>query len=461
MKLSTLFKPTATRGLAWVASIAAAAFALQADTARASIAYGSINNFDTVNDTGHEGHGFEIEIEDCHSTDVTYTYDYNHYGTCHIAEDDTVPGHPKCILRWESKKNADGTWAAFTAIPAGPITPTQGHSFTNPAVNFGGEHFGVGYRAAVGVVSYKWLIDNGAGVLVNGGAVQVSTPAFTYYPGVGGGAAQMQAVIAPPPPPAPEPQEFGEAVWVKEIRTTAHKAEKVKLRDLVSEDPADPAGKNWKNGEPDEVEVEWQILQKDYGVADGGVNNKVPAAAEALPNGNEVVTRRYEFYKYTGPLDLGTGEAMADVVAADHLHGVGTATINGLLVDLSTVVIVGDFTGAQMAGADAVAQVGLIDHVSEGRINTAYVARTVVVGGALPFLATRTGALPAGMTFNEVTGVLAGTPTASGQFTFKLTASDGVNPDVSKNYTLRIAAVGEVLPATSLRLRIQAWKVIP
>ena len=81
-------------------------------TAHASIAYGTINNFDTVNDTGHECHGFEIEIEDCHSTGVSYTYNYNHYGVPKITEDTSIPGHPKCIIRWESKKNADGTWAA-------------------------------------------------------------------------------------------------------------------------------------------------------------------------------------------------------------------------------------------------------------------------------------------------------------------------------------------------------------
>ena len=153
-------------------------------SARASIAYGSINNFDTVNDTGHECHGFEIELEDIHSTDITYTYNYNHYGVPKITEDNSVAGHPKCIIRWESKKNANGTWAAYTAIPAGPISPTQRPQFTNPAVNFGGEHFGAGYKAQPTAVKYNWLIDNGAGALVHGGAVQVSTPTFTYYPPV-------------------------------------------------------------------------------------------------------------------------------------------------------------------------------------------------------------------------------------------------------------------------------------
>ena len=115
-------------------------------------------------------------------------------------------------------------------------------------------------------------------MLVKGGAVQVSTPSFNYYPGA---AAQVQAVIAPPPE-APEPKEFGEPVRVKEICTVSHNHNKVKLRDLVSDDPADAQGKNWKNGEADEVEAEWQMLQKDYFQADGGVNNEMPAAAEDL-----------------------------------------------------------------------------------------------------------------------------------------------------------------------------------
>ena len=432
--------------LAAVLSISA--LLLSSVSADASIAYGSINNFDTVNDTGSETHGFEIEIEDCRSTDVTYTYNYNHYGVPQITEDNSVLAHPKTIIRWESKKNANGSWAAYTAIPSGPILPTDGHRFTNPAINFGGEHFGVGNRAAVGAVRYNWLIDNGAGALVHGGAVQVSTPSFTYYPAVVGNPApaRVQAVIAPPPPPVPEPLEFGKAVWVKEIRTTTHNNNEVKLRNLISDDPDDANDKNWRNGEPDEVETEWQILQKDYNEVDGGANNQIPAAAEDLPGGNEVVTRRYEFFKYAGPHDTGSGEAMAQSVGPDGIHGLGTKIINGVNVDLSTVVVVGAFTGSQMAAVDVDAAVGLIDHVSEGQVNTAYAARTVVVEGALPFTATREGALPSGMAFNEVTGVLSGMPTASGQFNFKVTVSDGLNADVSKNYTLLIAAAGGQLP---------------
>lgn len=433
---------------------AACLFTLFAGSARASIAYGSINNFDTVNDTGSECHGFEIEIEDCRSTDVSYTYNYNHYGTPKISQDDSIVGHPKCVIRWESKKNADGSWASYTAIPSGPILPTNGHQFTNPNVNFGGEHFGVGYRLAVGAIRYQWLVDDGLGNLVHGGAVQVSTPSFTYYPpippviGIPAVPAQVQAVIEPPEPPeVPEVPglEFGPAVWVKEIRTTTHNSEKVELRDLVSDDPNDPNDVNWRNGEPDEVEVEWQILQREFSKPDGGNNGRLVAAPENLDNGDEVVTRRYEFYEYLGPIDE-NGEAKATSVGADDIHGEGIKTINGADVDLSTVIVVGEYKGAQMAAVDVEGGVGLIDHVSEGEFGMPYTDRRLVVEGPLPFTATIEGALPVGMEFDTLTGILSGTPEDSGEFPFVVTVDDGANPAVTKNYVLMIAEAGAVLP---------------
>lgn len=168
-------------------------------------AYGSLNNFDCVNDNNVPCHGFEIEIDDIHSTDITYTYDWNHYGPPKITEDNTDPLHPKVFVRYMSGKNPDGSWSAYTAVPAGPISPTDGHQFTNPAVNFGGEHFGVGFYGATTNVKYHWLIDDGAGNLVFGSAVNIGTPTFTYYPPVNAVPAQVQAVIQPPPPPPEVP----------------------------------------------------------------------------------------------------------------------------------------------------------------------------------------------------------------------------------------------------------------
>lgn len=425
-------------------------------TARASIAYGSLNNFDCVNDTGVEAHGFEIELDDVHSTTVTYTYDYNHYGTPKITEDNSDPLHPKVFVRYASAKKADGTWAAYTAIPAGPIAPTQGHQFTDPSVNFGGEHFGAGFSVSPSAVKYNWLVDDGTGNLIHGPPVNVSTPTFTYNPPAAGAAANVVAAIVPPPPPAPPPLQFGTASWVKEIKTTTHNPNKVRLQDLVPDDEGQP--QPWANGEPAEVEVEWRILQADFADA-ANPKGVLQGAAEELPGGDEVITRRYEFYKYTGPIDVETGEAVADTVAADGIHGVGNVTyvssfdpITGEpiteTVDLSTVVVVGDFFGAQMSGFDVAPNLGLVDHIQDGEKNVAYPDRTVVVAGGAPFLAAiHSGGLPGGMVLDQVTGILSGTPTVAGTFTFTVEASDTSGALVSKEYSVKIAEAAA--PATS------------
>ena len=409
-------------------------------------AYGSLNNFDCVNDTGEETHGFEIELDYGHTKDVTYTYDYNHYGTPKITEDNSDPAHPRVFIRYESGKKPDGTWAAYTAIPSGPISPTQGHQFTDPSVNFGGEHFGVGFIGNPVAVKYHWLVDDHAGHLVLGPAVVISTPTFTYYPPVGNKPAHVQAEIEPQP--APPIMEFGPASWTKEIKTTSHNPKKVSLNNLVGDDAGKP--QPWANGEKPEVETEWSILQQEFALGNGGKHGAHQGKEEDLPKGNEMVTRRYEFYKYTGPIDGETGEAVADEVAADGKHGVGKVTYADhidpatgewvtVTKDMSKVVVVGDFVGAQMAGFDVAPKLGLIDHVQDGAINVTFPDRLVVIGGPAAFTAKiSVGALPAGMTLNSITGILGGKPTEGGNFSFTVEATDGTDT-VSRAYSLSIA----------------------
>lgn len=407
-------------------------------SARASVAYGDLNNFDCVNDTGSECHGFEIELDDVRCSDITYTYDWNHYGTPRIFEDTTsVPGHTNVIIRYAAVwTNTD--WSAYTAIPGGPIPPTQGHQFTDPTVNFGGEHFGVGYAAQPSTVKYHWLQDDGSGfgVLTLGPSVSVSTPTFVYYPPVGAQAAKVQAGIQ-----APEEdfhfREFGEATWVKEIRTTGHTNLPVALRDLLSPDDDVPPVKDWRNGEPDEVEVEWSLLQMDYTAEDGGANAELDGAAEGLPHGDEVVTRRYEFYAYVGPYDPENHEARTDKVGADGIHGTGS---------YSNTVVVGDFLGAQMSAFHNAAPMGLIDHLPDGEVGEPYPTRTVVIAGSSNFTAATSGALPDGLLFAVATGQISGTPNESGVFLFTVSVSVSNNLVLKKTYPLMIADVGEILP---------------
>ncbi len=420
-------------------------------------AYGSINNFDCVNDTGVEAHGFDIELDDIRSKDITYTFDYNHYGVPKITEDLTDPLHPKVLVRYASAKNPNGTWSAYTAIPSAPIAPTMGHQFTNPSINFGGEHFGVGFSKVPSAVKYNWLIDDGRGNLAHGAPVQVSTPTFTYVAPAVAAPAQIVAKVVPPPPPVAPPLRFGEATWVKDIKTTTHNAKKVKLVDLVGDDPGKP--QPWANGEPAEVETEWRILQTEFAANKGGKNGELKGAAQDLPNGNEVVTRRYEFYKYIGPIDAESGEAMGDAVGkADpdgiHFYGIGVVTFNDHLdpftgewvtktVDLSKVWVVGSFFGAQMAGVDVAPNLGLIDHIQDGEVNVPYAERSVVIAGGAAFQATiKTGLLPDGLTLNKLTGVLSGAPTKAGTFAFTVQAFDTTGALITKDYIVNVTDGG-------------------
>lgn len=440
----------------WLTALCVAALPfLLGNRAAASIAYGTINNFDTVNDSGSVCHGFEIELDDCRSADITYCYSYNHYGTPSIREDLlSVPGHTNCFVRYEGVYS-NGVWSAYTAVPTGPIAPTAGHSFTNPGTNFGGEHFGVGYYGNPSAIKYNWLIDDGTGQLVHGPAVLVSTPIFAYYAPAAGAGAQVQAAVEPPQIEKEPVEGFGPASWVKSIKTSTHTNRVIELRNLMSDDPEYPNEKSWRNGGKSEVETEFEMLQQEYGSSgshhggggnggggsksgSGGGSLSVTNAPEALRKEDEIITRRYEFYAYAGPTDPTTHKALATKVGADGIHGIN---------QYSNTVVVGEYLGAQMSAFKNELPLGLTERIADGKKDSAYPTRTLVIAG-VPFVCSKTGSLPAGMSFDTSTGELSGTPTESGVFTFKVRAS-GTNhqAEMEHAYTFAITEAGEVLPA--------------
>jgi hypothetical protein len=210
------------------------------------------------------------------------------------------------------------------------------------------------------------------------------------------------------------------------------------LKDLVSDDPDDPNDTNWANGEPDEVEIEWQILQTEFSNPDAA-NNELAGALEDLPDGDEVVTRRYEFYKYTGPLDAETNEAQCDNYPPI------TDPADPSYKPECEAPILGDYIGSQMAGFNVEAVLGLIDHVPDGELAFPYTPRTVVVGGNTPYVtAVTSGALAPGLTIDSETGVLSGTPSAAGMFSFTITSTDADSLQVSKAYTMTVSGPADL-----------------
>lgn len=440
----------------------------------ASTAYGSLGNFDAVNDTGQTCHGFEIEIDDVHSTAIGGTYSWNHYGVPKIREDNSDPAHPKVFVRYEAA-NPSGTTTGFTN-PANPgsISPTNGHLCTNPAVNQGCEHFGVGIYAPASAIKYNWLIKNPAGQIVTGPAVSVGTPTYAYQPpvfvrppviqpnpvpnlppiviepAVVQFPAQVVAAIPAPVVPIPAAKQFGEPSWVKVIKTKTHKNRVLALEELVGDDKDNDGHADWSNGEPDEVESEWYLLQTN----NKGKSNKSNLAGKAddMGDGREVVTRRYEFYEYVAPaasIDGENGEAMCDAVGPDNISGVGVVTVtdingNDTEFDCASVAIVGAYRGAQMGEFNAVAPLSLINDIQSGNVGEAFPNRAVVFGGNTPYVTNTSGTLPNGLALDSATGVLSGTPARVGVFSFFIESTDTDGSIVNKNYTIKVTGPGDV-----------------
>jgi hypothetical protein len=308
---------------AWVFAVLMLLVGLMPATASAEVTYGTLSNFDVINDTGEETHGFEIELDDVSSSDISYEFGapYERYGNPKLVD---FPGG--VYVRYESPYDAQTkTFTAATPVASSPIAPTLGHQcWTGGSSDYltsGCEHFGLGLNKNPTKTVYRWLVADQAhpgNLQASGTSVSLPAPQWSVQPPAGGGAAPgVRAVVD-----APEPdgfQEFGEAQWVKVYETES--PQPADLNHLLTDDPAVPQ-------EESQTEVEWILLQKEFGVANGGEL----ASEKPLGQGAESVTRRYELYEYAGSYDPGSHEARPAI--NDNTPAEGE---------------IGEYVGAQMA----------------------------------------------------------------------------------------------------------------
>ncbi|GLZ39298.1 putative Ig domain-containing protein [Actinokineospora sp. NBRC 105648] len=84
-----------------------------------------------------------------------------------------------------------------------------------------------------------------------------------------------------------------------------------------------------------------------------------------------------------------------------------------------------------------------------GEVGVAYTTQPTVTGGTSPITyAVTAGSLPGGLTLNTSTGVVSGTPTTAGSYTYTLTATDAFNQTAAKTVTVAIAARPTLSTAT-------------
>lgn len=291
---------------------AVGALAATPGLASAASIFGSLGNFDAVNNTGRVAHGFEIDLEGLHLADITDTFGgagrgfpttVERYGAPTITEYTNGAAHGVKVIY---QADLSGPSSGWVGTPSG-VYSTPGEScWTGGGSGYGPstpcDHFGVGLSANPTKTTYSWLIEQtpGSSTLINE-ISNVLAPTWTVAP-------QAPVIPGDPPPPpvvmavieAPDPLqgwEFGDALWVK-VFTTEYDNE-VALEQLVGGNPIVDGA---------ETETEWQLLQKDSGNPN--------AALGALENGGQAgaaaksIIRRYEFYEFTGLYDQETHEAL-------------------------------------------------------------------------------------------------------------------------------------------------------
>jgi hypothetical protein len=268
-------------------------------SALAQTTFGTLSNFDVFNDTGQECHGFEIELDGISSADISFTFGspYQRYGNPEVTE---LAGNT--YVRYLSPYDSSNqTYTQTTPLAPNVITPTDGHAcWTGGSANYltsGCEHFGVGFNRNPTSTVYRWLVADPAhpGALQPSGTkVSIPAPIWNVSPPPQGGVNPIVQAVLPAEPPEVN-QQYGDAHWVKVFVTES--ADPVELHHLVTDDPAVPQ-------DAAETEVEWVLLQ-----AGPNANNELANGGE-IGAGKQSVTRRYEFYEYTGAYDPESHEAL-------------------------------------------------------------------------------------------------------------------------------------------------------
>lgn len=304
--------------------------------ASATSTFGSLANFDVVNDTGLTARGFQIDLEGIDKSQIIDVFglnrnfgtpspgDVERYGVPTVT--DLLSGGAVVGARILYQASyVGGVWSAGTASGTFATPGESCWSFGN--VNYPNvpcDHFGVSTLGSPSRTTYSWLVEGGAPGELTPTNVAIPPVVFTPPP-LGQPQAPVVAVIAAQQVNPVVKQE--NAFWVKIVQTSL--PENVDLNELMGghhafENPAVAA-----LHDKAETEIEWQVLQP-------GFVDEVSKSIDLA--GNPALAVRFEFYKYKGRFD---DEGLVDPLSSQTPHG---NTLNEW---------VGDYVGEQIGGFNA------------------------------------------------------------------------------------------------------------
>lgn len=339
-------------------SIAFTALALFAapTTLQAQTTVGTLANFDALNDTGQETHGFEIQLEGISSRDLTRIFG-NWGGTDVIRYGQgTATDYPGGVyVRWMSPYDpGTQTFTQTTPVPVSLKTVPGESCWTlgmgSAYYSAGCEHFGISSTRNPTNAVYHWLVadpQNPGALIPFGGTVSLPAPTWTVVqPAQAGNPPVVVAEIAAPPAPEPVLQ-YGDAQWVKVYKTELPR--EVQLEELVGDNAAVVP----ENAA--QAEVSWDLIQQDPQVGKQKRKGRLVNQGN-LGNGSHAVVRRYEYYKYSGAYDPATHEALCGG------DGSCSAPLDGEL---------GDAIGAQNAAANVAVPSVAVTLAGNGGVSSA------------------------------------------------------------------------------------------
>ncbi len=409
-----------------ISSLIALSFAVT--TANATV-FGPVENFDVTNGTGSEAHGFEIKMHGIHKSDVSSIFGddgtvvvgvprwqgMERYGVPTMTETLDAQGAPLTIITYKAKYigsawsvgTAPGALANAPADSCWPLGDPTYNTSTYPC-----DHFGVSTNVPATSVEYNWLIESGTPGSLAASVVDVPAPVWSVVPQPPiiqpqppiNNVPQPDLVIPQPPKvdvkvEAPDPVnlEFGNAVWMKV--TASGVMNKVEVGDLVQNNQVVKDAKK-------QVQVEWQLIQKDSGNPASGV---VDLTGVKLDPGAQSIVYTFESYEYTGAIDPETGEAKpltSDTPAQPDPADLG----NFVALQMAAA----NFDGAVAPPPPAPIAPALNATFTDAVIGQFYAqVIDVTPGVAGNVVALTVTGLPAWATFDGATNTVSGTPGAT------------------------------------------------